>query len=252
MKSIFGGIATAFSMYSALPMPQIGWTDATMKYSMCFFPLVGVFIGAVVWLWTLLCGAASFGTVLSAAVLAVLPPFLSGGIHLDGLIDTGDAIGSHQSPERRLEILKDSHTGAFGVIFCAFYLLLCFGFAAQFFSDARAPYLLCLGYVLSRGYSSFGIVSLRLARDTGLARAFADSADKRTVAVVSVIWILAASAGMIALRPAAGIAAAAASFLWFLLLRKICYTRFGGFTGDLAGFLLCINELLILICAAVF
>lgn len=250
MKPIFGGLAAAFSMYSILPMPQLGWTQDTMKYAMCFFPLVGVLIGAAAWLWIWACGSASFGAVLFAAVLTALPPVLSGGIHLDGLIDTGDALGSHQSPARRLEILKDSHTGAFGVIFCALYLLLTFGFAAQFFTNARAPLMLCLGYILSRGYSSFAIVSLRLARDTGLAHAFADGADKKTVRAVSVLWIIAASAGMIFAWPAAGAAAALASFLWFLLFRRLCYGKFGGLTGDLAGFLLCINELLILACAA--
>ena len=45
MKPIFGGLAAAFSMYSLLPMPQLGWTQDTMKYAMCFFPLVGVLIG---------------------------------------------------------------------------------------------------------------------------------------------------------------------------------------------------------------
>ena len=55
---------------------------------------------------------------------------------------------------------------------------------------------------------------------------------------------------MIFARPAAGAAAALASFLWFLLFRRLCYGKFGGLTGDLAGFLLCINELLILACAA--
>lgn len=251
MKSAVGGLATAFSMYSILPMPQLEWTSSTMKYAMCFFPLVGVLCGGAVWLWMWICAAVSLGTVLCAAVLTLLPILLSGGIHLDGLIDTGDALGSHQSPERRLEILKDSNVGAFGVIFCAAYLLLTFGFAAQFSAGASIPLLLCFGYVLARGYSSFAIVSLRLARNTGLAHAFADSAAKKTVRAVSILWIAAAMAGMILLAPAAGTAASIASLLWFLILRRICYRKFGGLTGDLAGFLLCVMELIVLACAAV-
>lgn len=251
MKPALGGLATAFSMYSILPMPQLGWTSSTMKYAMCFFPLVGVLCGAAAWLWTWLCGAASFGAVLQSVVLALLPVILSGGIHLDGLIDTGDALGSHQSPERRLEILKDSHTGAFGVIFCAAYLLLSFGFAAQLSSGGAAFPVLCLSYVLSRGYASFAIVSLRLARSTGLAHAFADGASKKAVRAASLLWIIAAMAGMILLSPLAGTVASAAAFLWFLIFRRICYGKFGGLTGDLAGFLLCVTELIVLACAAV-
>lgn len=251
MKSAIGGLATAFSMYSILPMPQLEWTSSTMKYAMCFFPLVGVLCGGIVWLWMWVCAAVSLGTVLCAAVLTLLPVILSGGIHLDGLIDTGDALGSHQSPERRLEILKDSTTGAFGVIFCAAYLLLTFGLAAQFSTSVPVPLLLCFGYVLARGYSSFAIVSLQLARNTGLAHAFASGADKKVVRVVSILWIVAAMAGMILISPVAGTTASILSLLWFLVFRRICYRKFGGLTGDLAGFLLCVTELIVLGCAAV-
>ncbi|AYH40939.1 hypothetical protein A5N82_03885 [Christensenella minuta] len=251
MKSALGGLATAFSMYSILPMPQLGWSPSTMKYAMCFFPLVGVLCGMAAWLWIWLCGAAGFGPVLFAAVLTLLPVILSGGIHLDGLIDTGDALGSHQSPQRRLDILKDPHVGAFGIIFCAACLLLTFGFAVQFSANPSAPLVLCLGYVLARGYASFAIVSLRLARSTGLAHAFADGADRKAVRAVSVVWTAAASAAMILAAPLAGTAAASAAFLWFLIFRHICYGKFGGLTGDLAGFLLCVTELIVLACAAV-
>lgn len=251
MKPAVGGLATAFSMYSILPMPKLGWTPSTMKYALCFFPLVGVLCGGAAWLWMWVCAAVSLGMVLFAAVLTLLPVILSGGIHLDGLIDTGDALGSHQSPQRRLEILKDSNVGAFGVIFCAAYLLLTFGFAVQFSAAPSAPLVLCLGYVLSRGYASFSIVSLRLARNTGLAHAFADGADRKTVRAVSILWIAAATAAMILAAPLAGTAAAAAAFLWFLIFRHLCYKKFGGLTGDLVGFLLCVTELIVLACAAV-
>lgn len=251
MKSVFGGLVTAFSMYSALKMPQREWNKNTMKYAMGFFPLVGVLIGVAVWLWLLVCGLFSLNIILCAAVLSILPVIISGGIHFDGLIDTGDALGSHQSTERKLEILKDPHVGAFGVILCVSYLLLTFGFAAQFAARPGNLLIVCLGYVLSRGYSSFAIVSLRLARDTGLAHAFADGANKKAVRVVSIVWIVAVMAAMILIAPLAGAVASLAAFLWFLIFRRICYQNFGGLTGDLAGFLLCFTELIVLACAAV-
>ena len=56
--------------------------------------------------------------------MAVLIPVLvTGGIHLDGLLDTADALSSWQTRERRLEILKDSHAGAFAIIVCCGYFL---------------------------------------------------------------------------------------------------------------------------------
>ncbi|MCD8323673.1 MAG: adenosylcobinamide-GDP ribazoletransferase, partial [Clostridiales bacterium] len=44
-------MAVAFSMYSKIPVPQIKWTKENMRYALCFFPLVGVVTGALVWLW---------------------------------------------------------------------------------------------------------------------------------------------------------------------------------------------------------
>ncbi|MDY3004479.1 MAG: adenosylcobinamide-GDP ribazoletransferase [Christensenella hongkongensis] len=251
MKSVLSGLVTALSMYSVFPMPQLEWNQHTMKYAMCFFPFVGIVVGAFVYLWVWICGFFSLNTALAAVVLALLPVLLSGGIHLDGLIDTSDALSSHQPAERKLEILKDSHVGAFGVIICVSYLLLCFGFGMQFFDHPQLILLLCLGYVLSRGYSALAVVSFRLARDTGLAHAFCGQADKTVVKATSLLYILAASAGMILIDPMTGCIAVAAAFLWLLLFRRICYSKFGGLTGDLAGYSLCITELLVLIAAAV-
>ena len=64
--------------------------------------------------------------VLFAAAAACLPLLITGGIHMDGFMDTVDALASHQSRERKLEILKDSACGAFAVLYCGVYLLLSF------------------------------------------------------------------------------------------------------------------------------
>lgn len=250
MKTVLSGFLTAFSMYSAFPMPQLEWNKHTMKYAMCFFPVVGIVIGLFLWLWVFLCGFWGIAPMLGAAVLILLPVLLSGGIHLDGLIDTGDALNSHQPMERKLEILKDSHVGAFGVILCVAYFLLSFGLGVQFFKRPDFVLLLAPGYVLSRAYSALAIVSFRLARDTGLAHAFSHDADKKTVKVVSIVLIILASACMILVSPLVGGIAAVCALVWFFLFRRMCYKQFGGLTGDLAGFSLCITELVVLAAAA--
>ena len=56
--------------------------------------------------------------------MVVAPIIITGGIHMDGFLDTQDALGSYQPRERRLEILKDSHAGAFAIISCAVYLMM--------------------------------------------------------------------------------------------------------------------------------
>ena len=81
---------------------------------MCFFPLVGVVTGILeVILGNALLVYTSCGTLFFAGVMTLLPVLVNGGIHMDGFLDTMDALNSYGSREKKLEILKDSRTGAF-------------------------------------------------------------------------------------------------------------------------------------------
>ncbi len=71
------------------------------------------------------------------AVLVLVPVFVTGGIHVDGLLDTSDALSSWQERSRRLEILKDSHAGAFAVITAAVYFIAWYGAYSQLFNSAE-------------------------------------------------------------------------------------------------------------------
>ena len=114
----------AFSMYSKIPMPQFEWKEEDMHYMLCFFPWVGAVIGVCIYLWNMLCAALSIGRTCYVLVAVAIPILVTGGFHVDGFMDTMDALHSYQSRERKLEILKDSHIGAFAVIMLAAYGLL--------------------------------------------------------------------------------------------------------------------------------
>ena len=73
-------LIVAFSMYSKIPMPQITWTKENMKNTLCYFPLIGAVIGALLWLWYWLCGIAGFGVMLQAVVAVLIPVLVTGGI----------------------------------------------------------------------------------------------------------------------------------------------------------------------------
>ena len=113
---VLESIVVAFSMYSKIPMPHIEWNKENMKNVLCFFPWVGAVAGVLVWLWFRVSDQFGFGVMLRASVAVLIPVLVTGGIHLDGLLDTADALSSWQTRERRLEILKDSHAGAFAII----------------------------------------------------------------------------------------------------------------------------------------
>ena len=120
------GFIIAFSMYSKIPMPKLEWTKENMKYAICYFPLVGAVIGLIsyvaYWLFTKL----QAGDGLRAALLTVLPLLITGGIHMDGFLDTSDALNSYGDREKKLAILKDPNAGAFAVIKGFIYMFLIF------------------------------------------------------------------------------------------------------------------------------
>ena len=109
------GFAIAFSIYSKIPVPQFQWEEEDMKYMMCFFPWIGAVIGGGVYGWNWVCHRFMIGDLCRAFVTAAIPLVVTGGFHVDGFMDTMDAFHSYQSKERKLEILKDSHIGAYGV-----------------------------------------------------------------------------------------------------------------------------------------
>ncbi len=155
MKSLWNSFIVAFSMYSKIPMPRADWNKENMKYSMCFFPWVGLVIGALELGWFYLAAWMELGDIFRSAVMVLIPVAVTGGIHLDGLLDTADALSSWREKERRLEILKDSHAGAFAVIIGISYFVLAFGTASMV--SAECLPVLCLIFALARTYSALSV-----------------------------------------------------------------------------------------------
>ena len=239
MKSLI----IAFAMYSKLPMPRVEWEKKALSWALCWFPLVGVVIGAVLYGWLALAGFLGFGRIFTAAVALLLPIALSGGIHLDGFCDTCDALSSHQSRERKLEILKDSHTGAFAIICCALYLLVLFACWCEVELTGPAVLTLALGPVLSRALSGLFAATLPNARGTGLLATFTAPMDGAKTRAVLGLWVLAVCAALLWLAPVPGLAALIGAGLVCLYYVTMSRRQFGGITGDLAGFFLQLCEL---------
>ncbi|MBQ6928121.1 MAG: adenosylcobinamide-GDP ribazoletransferase [Oscillospiraceae bacterium] len=226
-------VAVAFSMFSAIPMPQFAWNERNMKYSLCAFPLVGAVIALALWGWERVCAGLALPDVLRGAGLCLLPVLITGGIHLDGYADTCDALASHSDPEKRQEILKDPHLGAFAAIRLCVYFIASFALWTALPAQ-RFPVLLGL-CCLSRALSGLALTLFPLRPGSGLARSFAEAADKKRVRNV----LLALSLGLACLllwnRAGETVLAAA---LVFLRYRRLCTKDFGGLSGDLAGWFL--------------
>ena len=249
MNQLWNSFKIAFSMYSRIPVPGSEWTKEHMKYTLCFFPAVGVIVGLLVICWSDFSRFLDFGMPARTAGLTLIPVIVTGGIHKDGFMDTADALGSFRGREKKLLILKDPHCGAFAVLSCVCYFLAYGGAVSEI---GRGNLLiLAWGFVLSRALSAFSIASFPMAKETGLAAAFSGAAHKKAVRGVSAVTAAGSAAVMCFLNPAAGllcIGGAVLSFVWYY---RISMKQFGGITGDLAGWFLQICELSAAICLAV-
>ena len=235
----------AISTYSVLPAPRFDWNERNMRFSIYFLPLVGFIIGAALCLWAWVAKAFAVDGILFAAVATALPILLTGGIHMDGFLDTVDALASHQVREKKLAILKDPYTGAFAVVYCGVYLLLSFGlYHALFQTDVLLT--VCFGFILSRALAVLGAVTLPNARKEGMLCAFTEHAHKRAVIIAMAVVALLTAGGMAWVSPVTGGFVAGFALLAFFSYHAMARKQFGGATGDTTGFFLQASELALL------
>ncbi|MBE6876740.1 MAG: adenosylcobinamide-GDP ribazoletransferase [Ruminococcus sp.] len=238
-------LRSAFLMYSRIPVPKVDWNEENRRYALCFFPLIGAVIGAILLFWRWLCFRLNIGRMLFAVVSVWFPVLITGGIHLDGFCDVTDAKFSYASRERKLEIMSDSHVGAFAVMYLGIYLLLQTGFYTEVDSVKTAGLVGC-GFVLSRALSGLSAVLFKSAKKQGALQSFVLPAHRNiTIIMLSMIIIL-SCIGMMLISPAQGICCAVISGAIFWYYRRFAYQTFGGITGDTAGWFLQICELSIL------
>lgn len=253
-KTLLESMDVAFSMYSAIPMPQIMWNEQNMKYMLAFMPMVGLVQSVLLILWVNVSSILQINTILFAAIATLIPLFVTGGIHLDGFCDTVDARASHQERDKKLEILKDPHTGAFAVMGCIAYLLLTFALWTQPSPEHRilTAKIMSIGYVFSRALSVLAVVSFPCAKNSGLVHSFSSAAQKQRVKQISVLWVLVCEAAFLLVNIWIGVAALVGAFFVFGYYHHMAMKEFGGITGDLAGYFLQINEIVLLILCVIF
>ncbi len=246
MKKLLQALTLAFAMYSRIPMPRVAWGAEAMEYVFCFFPLVGVVIGLCELGWFALATWLGVDGLLFAVIALLLGIAITGGIHLDGFCDTCDALGSHQSRERKLEILKDSHIGAFALIGCCCCLLLTVAlWDALLLSPATAA-AVALIPVLSRTLSGLCCMRIGNARGDGMLITFTDAAAGGRVQGTLLVWLALVAVLLALIGPLYALTVAVGGVLALLLFVPMAKREFGGITGDLAGWFLTVCEVLCL------
>lgn len=231
---ILKGIIIAFSIYSKIPVPQLRWEEEDMRYMLCFFPWVGVIIGLGIYLWNCLCVWFKAGNLCRSLGMAAIPLIITGGFHVDGFMDTMDAFHSYQTREKKLEILKDPHIGAFAVIMLGIYGMIHLAAVSEIENKSYLG-VLCCGFFLARCLSGIGVVCFPSARKEGMLQMFADGSQRQRVN-----WCLKAQGTLCTcVMGLMDIWAALVAFVialgTFWRYRQRCIKELGGITGDTAG-----------------
>lgn len=234
----------ALQFLTRIPVGHRAVPDArTIGHSLLFYPLVGLLIGVVLYaLQTWLSGSAP---LLRAALLLTVWVLITGALHLDGLADSADAWLGGGDQERTLAIMKDPYCGPAGVV--ALVLVLMVKFAALTGAVFNAnPSELLLAPLLGRSVVPLLFLTTPYVRPGGLGAALATHAPRYAligVVIVSLtiaVLLLGVSRGYIV-----GLVLIA-----FFGLRRLMLQRLGGTTGDTAGALVEIVEMLTLVMLA--
>ncbi|MGW0421031.1 adenosylcobinamide-GDP ribazoletransferase [Streptomyces sp. NPDC003015] len=235
------GLRFAFGTLSVLPVKVTRWDREAARAGMLCAPLVGLVLG---------CGAAAVGLLLlllgvSAPLAAVatvaVPAVLTRGLHLDGLADTADGLGSGKPAEDALRIMKQSDIGPFGVITLVLVLLAQVAALSQMYGDSWAR-----GATAAVVSATAARLALTLAARAGVPPARPEGLGAAVAGVVPVRGAVVTAAAVTLGAAAAGalfglydvvravLAVAAAVGVAELVLRH-CTRRFGGVTGDVFG-----------------
>ena len=239
MKILWNNFKVAFAMYSKIPMPAADWDKESMQYAMCFFPWVGLAVGILEFLFWKILEFLGAGSLFRAAGLVLIPVLVTGGIHLDGYLDTMDALSSWREKERRLEILKDSHAGAFAVIMGCVWFVAALGAVGEIRENVLPAF--CSIFWISRCFSALSVLWFPNANPKGTAAAFGKQAQKRAVTAVLVVYLALACLFLGWFHPVFLATVLVEALVW-MYYRRMSEKYFGGITGDLAGWFVSVCE----------
>lgn len=222
-------------MFTALPCPYRPWDEADRGLMLACLPVIGAVIG-LIWSALSLLARALLPAVIAAAVITALPALLTGFIHLDGYMDTCDALLSWRPLEERRRILKDVHCGAYAVAGLVFLIL--FGLSAALSLGGADLRTLALIPVFSRCGSALCVTTLAPLEHSEYA-ALRGTPFQR--AAIVAMGLLALVIGRLWLGRGL-VVVAAVEWVVYGVSMAWAYHSLRGVSGDLAGFSLSLSE----------
>jgi adenosylcobinamide-GDP ribazoletransferase len=234
------GILLAIQFFTSIPVRKelpLGRKEVTAMYTA--LPFVGAAIGLIMYAVSILfLNGIDTGHMLAAVFVTLTGIVLTGGLHLDGWADTGDAFFSYRDREKRLEILEDPRLGAFGTMALVLLIIVKIALFNEIFIRGYGHLALFVAIPLvARAGMNVYFTSSRSAKEKGIAYFFKEKIQGKSVAgfSVGICLIVLVAVGMVLGSYSIPVVLFALIALSVLLFRNWSLKHFGGVTGDLSG-----------------
>ncbi|MEX0953923.1 MAG: adenosylcobinamide-GDP ribazoletransferase [Rhizobiaceae bacterium] len=238
-----GDVAACVGFYTRLPAGLLSQPSADFAPAQWAAPVAGLLVGLIGGGALLIASWIGLPPLVTALIAVAATMLVTGALHEDGLADTADGLGGGATRERKLEIMRDSRIGTYGVAALLFSVLLRVATLAAL-TPAEGFVALIAAHAAGRALMPYLLATSPSARGDGL------SANIGTVSQRTALMALAIGAGALLLLgflPA--LAAAAMLGLWLLAVRAVAHRQIGGHTGDICGALEQGGEILVLLAA---
>ena len=228
---ILESIVVAFQFLTRLYLPiNVEWNTANLRRSLMWFGFVGAFIGVILAGAMTLFNRFDLIPAVSAIIILLIWIFITGGMHIDGISDMADGFFSMRDKEKTLEIMKDSHVGAFGVITIVFLLLIKFEMLKEFIIIEKNVWFLILPPTIARIAAGLVLSFYETTKKSGLGYTFHSSDPRIFWAIGFIVTLIISSILNIKSLIFIGIAILASNLMALWAKKKI-----GGLNGDIYG-----------------
>jgi adenosylcobinamide-GDP ribazoletransferase len=245
-RGLFDDFAVTTTVLTRLPVGTGTAADGAVAAAGWAFPLVGAGIGALAALAFLVAEFVGCGAPLAALLTLAAGIAVTGALHEDGLADTADGFGGGRTRDDKLQIMRDSRHGTFGILALVLSVGLRTAAITAIGDPIRVALALVATHAVSRGALPPLMRVLPAARSDGLGAA----AGRPSAAVALIAVAIAAAIALALLGPARGIAALALTGVSLTLAALLAWRQIGGYTGDVLGFFQQIAEIVMLLVAA--
>jgi adenosylcobinamide-GDP ribazoletransferase len=238
----------AISFLTRFPVPVNPEYDEKLpSASTAYYPLVGAIIGLLLCLVDKLAGMFLPVTIVNTLILIALI-YLTGGLHLDGFMDSIDGFFSGREKKQVLEIMHDSKVGAFGVIALMLLFLLKFNLLMELKGTIRTAGLILMP-TMSRWMILFSAYRYPVAGLSNLAKSFTNYIGLKEV-YTGFAWLVAVLLSLHYLLQfpyLSGLLIFLLSWIVTIIISKIVIKKIEGLTGDVYGMINEIIEVIVLL-----